>query len=649
MSIDILSFDVALSIISFFFVIALYVQYRIDKTHHGLGWWMFGIAFIALGSAFYSLRVIPALANVSIIGNNILFITGIFLLCTGVHRFFDRREPRNWLIVLGAFYVLSIIYFTLIDDNFIIRRSIFSFSTAIISFLTAQVLLIYKTRQVTSSSRFLAFIFIMNGIFLCVRTISPLFSSAAENAFSPSVMQISTFLVSFATISLMTFGFIVMVNQQLNSESREARENLEIIFNTSPNAVLITRFSDGFFVDANDQFTGLTGFTRADVRGKTIPDINLWQDPADRQKLLVLLEEKGSCENLEFPLRRKDGSQMIASMSAMVTNLQGIPHIISVTQDVTEQKRMEAALRESEEKYRFMTENSGDVIWHMNRDLVFDYMSPADENMRGFKREEVIGTTVWSLLSPEGIELVRNLNEQRLIDEQKGIRTGAIKFEAEQISKDGSWIWTEVHASPHHDQNGRLIGYHGVTRDIHERKQLQMQLQQRATIDDLTGVFNRGHFLDIAQIEVKRAIRNRHPLVIVLSDIDHFKQINDTYGHATGDRVLVLFSKICQKNIRDIDIFARFGGDEFVLLLSETDLENAFKVVERIRQALVKESADINGGSISITVSSGLACVKSQVDTLDSLLGRADNALYRAKAAGRNRVVMADEADSQAF
>ena len=123
-------------------------------------------------------------------------------------------------------------------------------------------------------------------------------------------------------------------------------------------------------------------------------------------------------------------------------------------------------------------------------------------------------------------------------------------------------------------------------------------------------------------------------------DIDHFKFINDTYGHAAGDQALSTFAKICLTNIREIDMFARVGGDEFALLLPETKLEQAYTIVERIRQNLLPLPIDLAGNPVLITISSGISILESKDDSLDALLSRADQALYQAKEAGRNRVVM---------
>jgi diguanylate cyclase (GGDEF)-like protein len=178
-----------------------------------------------------------------------------------------------------------------------------------------------------------------------------------------------------------------------------------------------------------------------------------------------------------------------------------------------------------------------------------------------------------------------------------------------------------------------------LEQEIVERKRLENELQQQANTDGLTGVMNRRRFLEVAAQELQRAARLGHPMSLALLDIDHFKQINDTYGHAAGDLALQNLARICQKNIREPDVFARFGGDEFALLLPEANLNQAVRVLERVRQALAAFGFDMDGNLVSITISAGVSSLDSVEIALDMLLARADQALYRAKEAGRNCVI----------
>ena len=175
-----------------------------------------------------------------------------------------------------------------------------------------------------------------------------------------------------------------------------------------------------------------------------------------------------------------------------------------------------------------------------------------------------------------------------------------------------------------------------------ELAQALEQIRQLATHDDLTGLLNRRAMLDRMQLEQHRSLRSGSPLLIAQLDIDHFKAVNDTHGHAAGDLVLQSFADTVRRNVRDTDVLARWGGEEFVLLLCDTPAADAVALMERLRQAVQAMQVPVaqGGQPITVTVSIGLAR-HAPADPLAGTLERADRALYAAKAGGRNRVVPA--------
>jgi PAS domain S-box-containing protein len=136
-------------------------------------------------------------------------------------------------------------------------------------------------------------------------------------------------------------------------------------------------------------------------------------------------------------------------------------------------------LQKSEEKFRVITENSSDIIWHLDSNFLLTYISPADERIRGFKREEIIGKSLFSILKPEGIELLKEANKKRIADLSKGIKSAPVIYELEELCKDGSYVWVEATATAFYDQDGKISGYHGVSRDISERKKAELLLKER--------------------------------------------------------------------------------------------------------------------------------------------------------------------------
>ena len=172
-------------------------------------------------------------------------------------------------------------------------------------------------------------------------------------------------------------------------------------------------------------------------------------------------------------------------------------------------------------------------------------------------------------------------------------------------------------------------------------KSAQVELEQMAKIDFLTGIANNRFFSEAGENEIQRAHRYNRPLAVLMVDLDHFKKINDEYGHSTGDKALVEFAAICKNILRDVDIFGRLGGEEFAILLPETDIAGGAIIAERLLSAIGKTNIDADNKILHITVSIGVAELLPDEDKLETLLKRADDAMYEAKRKGRNQVIIA--------
>jgi diguanylate cyclase (GGDEF)-like protein len=175
-------------------------------------------------------------------------------------------------------------------------------------------------------------------------------------------------------------------------------------------------------------------------------------------------------------------------------------------------------------------------------------------------------------------------------------------------------------------------------RDISERRKNEARLRELARRDSLTGVSNRGHLFDRAADELLRARRYRRPLTVLMLDLDHFKLINDQHGHAAGDRVLRVACRRWIQLLRSMDLLGRIGGEEFAVLMPETDLEAGRAAADRLRAAVADRPISARGVQIHCTVSAGITVLRDDDKSVEEALRRADTALYRAKEAGRNRV-----------
>jgi len=174
-----------------------------------------------------------------------------------------------------------------------------------------------------------------------------------------------------------------------------------------------------------------------------------------------------------------------------------------------------------------------------------------------------------------------------------------------------------------------------------ENARIFEETQSQAITDPLTGVYNRRGLYQLGEFEFQRARRIHRPFCAIIFDIDHFKRVNDHYGHVTGDQILSQLVERCQKNAHMIDLIVRYGGEEFVILLPETNLESAKRFAERFRQSVMKDPFETNVGPLRVTISIGVAEMNEH-DTLQTLVERADSALYKAKGAGRNCVASDD-------
>jgi len=296
-----------------------------------------------------------------------------------------------------------------------------------------------------------------------------------------------------------------------------------------------------------------------------------------------------------------------------------------------------AALRESEEKYRLIADHCGDCLWIMDlATLRFTYVSPAVARIYGATVEETLAQGVSDVLPPESLEVVLKVLEEELALEATGkadpkrLRT----IEVEEYRQDRSCVWIENVLSFLRDEHQRPVAIVGVSREVTERRHLEEELRNLAVTDPLTGVYNRRHFLEELQREMSRSNRSACPFSLIMLDVDHFKEVNDRFGHEAGDRVLKELTEMIRKRIRTSDLLARWGGEEFMILMVNTNLPPAATLAEDLLQQLkVRTFAGIG----RVTASFGVAAYRTG-EGVDELLTRVDNLLYQAKRGGRSRL-----------
>jgi len=272
-----------------------------------------------------------------------------------------------------------------------------------------------------------------------------------------------------------------------------------------------------------------------------------------------------------------------------------------------------------------------------------EYVNPKFAEMSGYDRNAVLGENPRILKSGT----TSDDTYRELWDTVLSGRVWSGSFENKRDNETTYHVAASI--SPIFNKNGKITSLIGIQEDITEKKQMQEKLQKLATTDGLTGVCNRSYFMECFNREVRRGIRYHHPITVLAFDLDHFKSVNDTYGHHGGDLALQAFTAAVQKELRESDIFGRLGGEEFSAVLVQTNVDGALLLAERLRLAVEALRVPCDDQIIQFTVSVGVAQWQAEDSDAEDLLRRADRALYGAKFSGRNRVKISGEEDTSIF
>jgi diguanylate cyclase (GGDEF)-like protein/PAS domain S-box-containing protein len=306
--------------------------------------------------------------------------------------------------------------------------------------------------------------------------------------------------------------------------------------------------------------------------------------------------------------------------------------VLAIGQDVTQREELAASQRmltaaiEQSSSSVMVTDTSGRIT----------FVNAAFCRTTGYSLAEALGRNPRFLKSGEtALEVYRDL--------WTSLAAGrAWRGELRNRKKNGELYWEDASISVVVDATGRTSHYLAVKDDITQRKLVEEEIARLATTDPLTGVANRRRFLGQLGMELDRVRRLGDPATLLMLDVDHFKSVNDTYGHAAGDAVLQHLAELSRLGLRRIDLFGRLGGEEFAILLPGTDRAGAQLFAERFRCQVAATPAQTGKGAIAVTVSIGITELGPGDPDADGILARADAALYRAKQGGRNRVEIAE-------
>lgn len=367
--------------------------------------------------------------------------------------------------------------------------------------------------------------------------------------------------------------------------------------------------------------------------------------PADLEKVVRYYQARMQGEDVpneyEFRMLSKQGIAIDIRVTVGVSVAEdGLRTSIGTIKDLRETKRTMRDLANSQRDIESILNNMPDVFYRTDLQGFITLMSPSCKEVLGYEADEMIGRPLANFYcTPDEREKIVTA-----IQEGQG---KSRQVEACLIHKDGSKVWISTNAYTRLDEHGQTIGVEGIARNITERKAMEDKLTTLARIDDLTQVHNRRYFYEEAEKQLMLAQRYQRPMALLMLDLDHFKQVNDTHGHRAGDDLLIHFAQICRSTIRETDIIGRTGGEEFAILLPETGLDAASLLAERIRSNVESSSLAFNHAILTYTVSVGVAVRDTEDMNIEKMLSQADKALYAAKKAGRNCVRIYDAEKSE--
>ncbi len=411
---------------------------------------------------------------------------------------------------------------------------------------------------------------------------------------------------------------------------QKSQQEFASLFKSSPEA-LVYLDEEANILDINSHFTKLFGHTLEEVKGRNIDDGMIHLPGKIEEGKRLSKKGLGGRLNFETVRKRKDGTLFpVHISSAPVINKGEKKGFIAVYRDITERKKAEETLRKSHQEFSSLFKNNPEALVYIDEKGTIINVNPRFTELFGYTLDEIEGRNIDSgIIHPSGKVAE---GEELTIKSLKGY----YNFETVRKKKDGTLFPVSLSIS-NIVIDGKLMGGIGIYIDITERKKMEEDLEKLAHYDALTGCCNRGYGIGLFNEQLKLAQRKKYPLLVAYVDIDKFKHINDAFGHREGDEILKETVKLFKYTLREVDIICRLGGDEFLLVLTDTSLEKAPQIIERINENLDKLNHRL-GKPYNIDFSMGLSCYDpANPQPVERLIHLADQAMYEEKSKKKKR------------
>jgi diguanylate cyclase (GGDEF)-like protein/PAS domain S-box-containing protein len=395
----------------------------------------------------------------------------------------------------------------------------------------------------------------------------------------------------------------------------------------------------GRLQSVNPAFVAMMGYeTPEELYAMPSVEVLYW-DPADRAEFTRRVETEGEVRNAEFFMRRRDGQQVVILENARAVRdasdrVLGYEGTIA---NITERKRAEQAVFAEKERAQVTLQSIGDAVISTDAEGRIEYINPIAEALTAWSLDEARGRPLGDVLNLVN-EITRDPIENPLMCALGRSEAGVTADHSVLITRSGQEVAIQESAAPICDRQGRVIGAVIVFHDVTKERRLKRALSYQASHDALTGLINRREFDNRLHAAVLGAQRGEGPCALLYIDLDQFKVVNDTCGHQAGDRLLRDVTGLLQTRVRASDTIARLGGDEFGVLLEKCTLEQAIRIADGVRQAIRDYRFMWGANTLAVGASVGVVQIKSDTESVASVMSAADIACYAAKDEGRNRI-----------
>lgn len=421
------------------------------------------------------------------------------------------------------------------------------------------------------------------------------------------------------------------VTETLRAQAELARFRAAV--DVAADAILLVDRETLRFIDANETAFRMLGYTRDALLGMTPLDVtvNLSRSQLERDlDEAIALAPRAAPPDSSRYARRADGTILPIDVFRSARVVDGRPIVVAIVRDITQRRRAEEALRLRTRAVE-ATENGIVIVNVRHPEQPIEYVNPAFERITGYAASEVLGRNCRFLHGTDR-------DQPDLENLRAALRAGTDGHALlRNYRKDGRMFWNQMSISPVRDDNGTVTHYLGVSTDVTELTVYRNELEHRASHDILTGLANRSLLDDRLAMALAAAQRHDRALAVAFIDLDHFKEINDTFGHTAGDELLMAVARRLHACVRDGDTVSRHGGDEFILVLNEQESEaSVTRVLKRVREVIARPYP-LAGKEVTISCSIGASMYPRDGADAGELIRRADQAMYLAKTSGRNQ------------